>query len=356
MDWKAEPITHRGEKRIAVYFEKNAEWIARIKQLAGAKWSSSLKCWHLPDNNAYRVRFKIEDKDTLGYLPSNTVGVHLKTFSEWMQQKRYSANTIASYNKVLLVFFAYFENKEITELNNADVFDFNNKYILAKNLSATYQGQFVNALKLFYGRLNNCKIDIKLLERPNKPHSLPKVVSEEDIASIISAIDNLKHKCMISLIYSSGLRRGELLNMELTDIDSNRMIINIRQGKGMKDRIVPLSEKILTLLRIYFLEYKPKKYLFEGQYGDKYSERSINLVLKNAVEKAGIKKHISLHMLRHSYATHLLEAGTNLRIIQELLGHKSPKTTQIYTHVSRDQIGKVQSPFDKLKLKNEKNN
>jgi integrase/recombinase XerD len=354
MEWRAEEIEHKSEKRIAIYFKNDRLLNERIRKLVGVKWSNSLKVWHVPDNDVYRLKFGLLEKSKTYYLPSNEIGEKLQQFTDWLKQKRYSQNTINSYNKVLLVFFGYFEEKNILEINNNDIFEFNKNYIIEKKLSATYQGQFINALKLFYGRINNKKLNIELIERPHKTQSLPKVISEEEISKLIDSIDNLKHKCMISLIYSAGLRRSEMLNLVLTDIDSFRMLITIRQGKGMKDRIVPLSENILIMLREYFIEYKPKKYLFEGQYGDQYSDRSVNLVIKNAAIKAAIKRTITPHMLRHSYATHLLEGGTNLRIIQELLGHKSPKTTQIYTHVSRDQIGKIQSPFDKLKLKIDK--
>ncbi|MFN9113601.1 MAG: tyrosine-type recombinase/integrase, partial [Bacteroidota bacterium] len=234
---------------------------------------------------------------------------------------------------------------------NDDIIRFNQEYILVKKLSASYQSQFINALKLFYALEVDKKLVIDKLVRPQKPYTLPKVLDTSEVAAIINATDNLKHKCMLSLIYSGGLRRGELLNLVLTDIDSKRMMIIIRSGKGMKDRWVPLSANILEMLRNYYLRYKPREYIFEGQYGGKYSERSLDLILKNAVKAAGIKKNINLHMLRHSYATHLLEAGTDLRYIQELLGHKSPKTTQIYTHVSREALGRIQSPFDKLNIK-----
>jgi integrase/recombinase XerD len=354
MEWSAKLIEHNNENRIAIYFEKNKELNERIKKLVGVKWSNTLKAWHVPDNDVYRTKFGIEIKTPSYYLPTNELGEKILHFSDWLKQKRYSPNTINSYNKVLLVFFGYFKTKDILEITNNDVFEFNKNYIIEKKLSATYQSQFINALKLFYSRFNNKKINLELLERPHKNESLPKVFSEEEILKLINAIDNLKHKCMICLIYSAGLRRSELLNLKLIDIDSNRMLILIKQGKGMKDRIVPLSENILVMLREYFIEYKPKKFLFEGQYGEQYSDRSVNLVIKKAALKANIKRTITPHMLRHSYATHLLEGGTNLRIIQELLGHKSPRTTQIYTHVSRDQIGKVQSPFDKLKLKENK--
>jgi len=195
-------------------------------------------------------------------------------------------------------------------------------------------------------------MEIEKLVRPQKPLQLPKVISEEEVAAILNATQNLKHKCMLSLMYSAGLRRGELLNLKLEDIDSKRMLIWVKMGKGAKDRVVPLSPVILSMLREYYVEYKPKQYLFEGQYGGIYSERAIELVLKKSVKSAGINKNINLHMLRHSYATHLLEAGTGLRHIQELLGHNSPKTTQIYTHVSRQELGKIISPFDKLNINN----
>ncbi len=160
---------------------------------------------------------------------------------------------------------------------------------------------------------------------------------------------NIKHRTMLSLIYSCGLRCGELLKMKPKDIDSKRMLVMIRLAKGKKDRIVPLSEKVLQLLREYYKRYRPKEWLFEGQkVGEAYSERSLQLVLKHAIEKAGIKKPVSLHWLRHSYATHLLESGTDLRYIQELLGHKSSKTTEIYTHVSTKSIQNIRSPFDDL--------
>lgn len=154
---------------------------------------------------------------------------------------------------------------------------------------------------------------------------------------------------MLSLIYSCGLRRGELLNLKLNDVDSKRNLLIVRQAKGKKDRIVPLSEKMLSLLREYFKAYKPKEWLFEGQNGeDQYDERSLASVLKSALDRTHINKPVSLHWLRHSYATHLLENGTDLRYIQEILGHRSSRTTEIYTHVSNLSIQKVVSPFDTL--------
>jgi integrase/recombinase XerD len=169
------------------------------------------------------------------------------------------------------------------------------------------------------------------------------------VGAILKSAVNIKHRTMLSLIYACGLRRSELLNLQPLDVDSKRGLLIIRQSKGKKDRVVPLSEKIIHLLREYYEACKPKKWLFEGQKkGEQYSETSLQEVLKKALKKSKIRKPVTLHWLRHSYATHLLESGTDLRFIQELLGHKSSKTTEIYTHVSEKSIQKIQSPFDTL--------
>jgi len=276
----------------------------------------------------------------------------LQKLKVWMKERRYSERTIDAYLKTLQVFFAYYEKKHFSEITNEDVTAFNSDYILRKKLSASYQSQFVNALKLFFSINGHASLKTERLVRPKKSFQLPKVISQEEVAQIINSCSNIKHRSMLSLIYSAGLRRGELLGLKIKDIDSKRMMIGIRQGKGMKDRYVPLSALVLDMLRDYYKKYRPKDFLFEGQSGGKYSERSIELVLKKAVSDARIEKNINLHMLRHSYATHLMEAGTHLRYIQELLGHKSARTTQIYTHVSNLEISKIGSPIDKLNIKN----
>lgn len=187
------------------------------------------------------------------------------------------------------------------------------------------------------------------IHRPKRSKVLPNVLSKEEIKLIWNAHSNIKHKMMLSLIYSCGLRRSELLNLKPADIDSKRGIVIIRQGKGKKDRIAPLSPKILEMLREYYVLCKPKTWLFEGQnIGEQYSEYSLQSVLKQALQKVGNTKPVTLHWLRHSYATHLLENGTDLRYIQELLGHSSSKTTEIYTHVSTKSLQQIKSPFDDL--------
>ncbi len=347
MIWEAKFISHKNEIRIAVIFEKNANLIERIKQLDGAKWSQTKKIWHLPNSPENRFRFKLEEPKIIPTLLST---IHeVEKLRLWMQSKRYSNSTVKTYCEALRLFLNYFGEKPAGEITNADVVMYNNEYILKNNLSASYQNQIVNALKLYFKILTEKSIDLEKVHRPKRSKMLPNVLSKEEIKAILEAHRNIKHKTMLSMIYSCGLRRSELLNLKLTDIDSKRNIVLLKNSKGKKDRIVPLSPKILMLLRKYYTDYKPKNWLFEGQFeGEQYSEKSLQSVLKQALQKAGIKKPVTLHWLRHSYATHLLESGTDLRYIQEILGHSSSKTTEIYTHVSVKSIQKIKSPFDDL--------
>lgn len=337
-------IRYKGEQRIAIYFEKNAELIQRIKKVEGRRWSQKLKAWHLPDNEANRIRFKITVEE-----PSQEGYQQIELFKQYLRSKRYSENTVKTYSDALKSFLTFFKNKKIADLNNQDIIIYNNEFIRKNNLSSSYQNQIVNAIKLYFSSVQDRKIEIEKIHRPKSEKKLPNVLSKEEVKSIVEVHTNLKHKTMLSLIYSCGLRCGELLALKPIDIDSKRNIVLLKNAKGKKDRIVPLSPKILQMLRDYYKMYKPTTYLFEGQKaGTPYDERSLQQVLKQALKKVGITKPVTLHWLRHSYATHLLESGTDLRYIQELLGHKSSKTTEIYTHVSTKSIQQIKSPFDDL--------
>lgn len=347
MNWSAKIISHNGEKRIAVYFEKNKELIERIKKLEGSLWSQSLKVWHLPDTEKYRSQFKIKFPET---KLINEEGIEAITkFTLWLRSKRYSEKTIITYCDGLKSFLVFYNKKPIQSITNEDVIIFNNEYIIKNKLSESYQNQIVNAIKLYFKIIRETKIDIEKIHRPKRAKTLPNVLSKEEVKAILEAPTNLKHKMMLSLIYSCGLRSGELLALEPKHIDSKRNIVLLKNSKGKKDRIAPLSPKILELLRSYYLMYKPVKYLFEGNIvGEPYSEKSLQQVMKQSIQKANIFKPVTLHWLRHSFATHLLESGTDLRYIQELLGHSSSKTTEIYTHVSTKNIQQIRSPFDDL--------
>lgn len=343
----AKIIMSGGKKRIAVYFEQREDLINRFRKLQGAKWSRSLKVWHLPDTKVYRDKF-----GPVCFASKGEVGEkdeRLDRFNRWLRSKRYSKNTIKVYHDALHTFLRFFPDKTDEEISNEDIIVFNHEYILKNNFSASYQNQVVNAIKLYFLTVYGRQIELEKIHRPRMPKLLPNVLSKEEVRMILEVLGNSKHRAMLSLIYACGLRRSELLNLRPQDIDSKRGVLSIRQSKGRKDRIVPVSEKLIEILRDYYKAYRPEEWLFEGQVkGNRYTAESLQQVLRQAVRKSGIKRPVTLHWLRHSYATHLLENGTDLRFIQELLGHSSSRTTEIYTHVSIKSIQKIKSPFDDL--------
>jgi len=263
---------------------------------------------------------------------------------------RYSENTVRTYKDCFTEFMNYFNKRDINDLGKEEIQQYLIYLIEERKVSTSYQNQAINAIKFYYEKVLCGRRQVYYIERPRTEKILPTVLSEQEVKSIIENIQNLKHRCMIMTCYSAGLRVSELLNLKPLDIDSKRMLIKVRGGKGKKDRITLLSKKVLELLRTYYIAYKPKEYLFEGQMGGRYSERSIQQVLHRATRKAGIGKQVTMHTLRHSFATHLLENGTDLRYIQSLLGHTSPKTTQIYTHITTRGFDQIKNPLDNLGL------
>jgi len=274
--------------------------------------------------------------------------IHIETIERNMEMRRYSQRTIDTYTSCLRKYLDFTIRNCLIPEEEESIVRFMH-HIVQKGYSRSSQNQYVNAIKYYLEKyLKLDKTYYFEIERPRKERKLPKVLSQEEVAAIFKEVTNLKHKTVLSMIYAHGLRVGELLNMQLKDIDSSRMIVQIRNGKGAKDRQVPLSVKMLKMLREYFLVYRPKAYLIEGQGGGQYSDKSVGAILKRAARNAGIRKRVVTHMLRHSYATHLMEKGTDTRIIQRLLGHSSIKTTEIYTHVSQDHLKEFRSPFDDL--------
>ncbi len=353
-EWKAESILHRGLKRITLHFVYKTEWITLVRTLSGATWSYTLKCWLVDDTETNRewcgmpsIIPYITPKSSHDFAPGAID--YIEQFTRWMRSKRYSENTIKTYTDAIKTFLKYFNQKPVEQINNKDVIDYNNDYVLKHHYSASFQNQTVNAIKLFFGIVLNTQMETEKVHRPKNGRALPNVLSKEEVKQVLSALTNIKHKTMLSLIYSCGLRSGELLSLKPMHVDAKRNLLIIKHAKGNKDRISPLSNKTIELLREYYASAKPKTYLFEGQQaGMPYDSRSLQLVFKQALRKAGIQKPATLHWLRHSYATHLLEAGTDLRYIQEILGHSSSRTTEIYTHVSQKSIRHIISPFDNL--------
>ncbi len=372
---------HKNEMRLFLEFEYDKELIALTKSLPDAIWSQTNKAWHVPDESGMKntlfATFKgkawldftaINDtaaakksgnetvktnapRSALPELPENS-NRKTEDFVSWMRSKRYSERTIKTYKESISLFLRYFADKPVEEIENRDLVKFNNEYILKNKYSSSFQNQVVNAVKLFFSKVENRQLDIELIHRPKREHRLPNVLSKNEIQGILKASQyNIKHHAMLSLIYSCGLRRSELINLTPADVDAERGLLIIRNAKGKKDRVVPLSQKTIILLRECYKENRTEKWLFEGwKKGEKYSDRSLEEVLKKSIKLAGINKPVTLHWLRHSYATHLLEAGVDLRYIQELLGHKSSRTTEIYTHVSTKQLQQIKSPFDDLDL------
>ncbi|WP_241773543.1 tyrosine-type recombinase/integrase [Chryseobacterium sp. Leaf394] len=200
----------------------------------------------------------------------------------------------------------------------------------------------------FYGEVLHRKIDLSHLYPKRKEHKLPKFLTKDEVKRILDATENLKHKTILTTIYSCGLRLSEAIGIQISDVKSKENLLLIKQSKGNKDRIVPLSQKLVDILRDYYREYKPKLFLFEGQTGGQYSPRSVQQILKNSLKKAKIYSPATVHTLRHSYATHLLENGTDIRIIKELPRHNNIKTTEIYTHITDVSKLCVKSPLDFL--------
>ena len=270
----------------------------------------------------------------------------LEKYRDILIQKRHSKNTEKVYINYFTDFCRKFGPGNIDDLSKEKINAYISELIRERNISASQQNQRINAIKFYYEKVLGREKEYYELHRPHKEQKLPKVLSKNEVKKILSVCENIKHKSILMLIYSAGLRRSESINLKITDIDSERMVINIRGGKGKKDRISLLSDHMLVLLRNYYRAYRPKDYLFEGQNGGKYSPTSIANILKKASLKAGIRKKVTPHILRHSFATHLLEQGTDLRYIQELLGHNSSKTTEVYTHVSKKAIDQIKNPVD----------
>ncbi|MDX2445235.1 MAG: tyrosine-type recombinase/integrase [Bacteroidales bacterium] len=324
------------------------------KKIPGCYYSGVQKAWVFPiSEQNRRIYHELTDQNkavAVSQLKSEVMS-DLEDFRRYLETNRYSKSTIQSYISILHKFFTFHIEKDPAEIEVKDIEMFNYHNIMKLKKSTSFQNQLISAIKKFYENRFHVKLYIGEIERPRKSEPLPKVLSQEDIQKLLSKVYNVKHRAILSLIYSAGLRRSEVLNLRITDVASNRMVLNIRNAKGKKDRIVGLSQKILELLKTYYRKHRPTKYLFEGSEGIKYSAGSVGNIFRRAKRRARITIPGGVHVLRHSFATHLHESGYDIRIIQEILGHKSSKTTEIYTHVSTKSIRNVKSPFENLNIK-----
>ena len=275
--------------------------------------------------------------------------VILKTFQTKLNTQRYAKNTIKSYMDYASLFLKHLnEYPSLKDVPVRAIESFINEKVQKEQISVSYQKGLVGAIKKLYELTLNQKVQLDYLYPKRSFSKLPKFFSKEEIRQLIDSTNNIKHRAILMTIYSCGLRLSELLNLKIEDIRSSEKIIRINQSKGNKDRIVSLPDKLLYVLRDYYLVYKPTNYLFEGEKGNRYSERSVQLVLKKSLANAKIKTEGTVHTLRHSYATHLIQSGIDVRIVQELLGHEHIKTTMIYTHITDIDKKRTPSPLDFL--------
>ena len=353
--------------RIKLIFNYNKNIVGIIKEMPFYQWDDKNKWWSVPFSENIKEKLidastkegleliweeeQALEKQAKKYLNSSNRRTCPENMILKLREMRYSENTVKTYKNGFEELINYYPTHDIDKITEPMITAFCQYLVIDRGVSSSYQNQAINAIKFYYEKVLGGQRKLYNLDRPNREKQLPTVLSSEEIMSIIQKTYNLKHKAILMIIYSAGLRISELINLTLADIDSKRMQIRISAAKGKKDRYSILSVKTLEILRQYFTKYKPKNYLFEGQEANQaYSSRSIQVFFKESCKKAGILKKVSVHTLRHSFATHLLENGTDLRYIQSLLGHSSSKTTEIYTHITTKGMEKIKSPLDNLDI------
>ncbi|AXT53993.1 recombinase [Aquimarina sp. BL5] len=333
--------SHRFKMPYIINNQKNIDLI--FEKFRGVAW---LNCNYFYSDKVINHSNPIANLQSLkNRRLANTYRVCPEEYLQKLLLKRYSQNTVRSYVNAFEAFINYYTDIELLSIGELEIRRYLRKLISEKK-SNSYVNLAINSIKFYYEIVLNMPNRFYAIERPRKQQKLPIVLCKEEILSIINNTNNLKHKCIVSLLYSAGLRRAELLNLKISDIDSKRMVIRVVHAKGNKDRYTLLSTNVLKDLRNYFKQYQPKHFLFEGPKGNPYSASSVKAIIEKAAKKSKITKRITPHTLRHSFATHLLENGTDLRYIQSLLGHSSSKTTEIYTHVATNTFRMIKNPLD----------
>jgi len=392
---RIEPFTHLNKTLVLIDCDDSSAAHKHIEKLEGVRWSNNRKQYYMDydryvinrifehihkkagwylDYSAFitqerKTNNQREDKsfkEAIHGFPKKTNKAYLKLkqrplsteqkqellrFKNWMQNQRYSENTIRSYCNHLNSFFKFYNDKKIDEIGEHEFFRYNTEYIIPNRISISFQNQTVSAIKTYYLKMREIQLEFERIERPRKQKRLPKVIPIQLIKENLEKINNLKHKMALSAIYGLGLRRSELLNLRLSDISFDRNIIHIKSAKGYKDRTLPLPVQLKKLINQYYKAYQPKEFLIESsEEGQAYSAASLQQIFKKYFGNKKKKTTFTLHCLRHSFATHLLDSGVDLRLIQELLGHSSSKTTEIYTHVSFRSKQNIHNPLDDFEL------
>ncbi len=374
-------MVHRGEPQIAIQFDYDDAVKQYVKAFGGVRWSQTHRCFYFKDSTSNLHQFFKYLRKKSWYLDysalnSGTKSIKAETipakqtkqkpqalqavykdlpkthkellnrYVKYLKGLRLSEQTLKVYGNFCLQFLNYCRDKSFENLDTKDVSRFVEDVIVKRNYSISSHRQCISALKHLGEFLNLSGLDYSQLKRPKKDKKLPTVLSREELIALLVATPNLKHRTILSLLYSAGLRIGELLNLRVQHIDLDRLQVHVKNAKGRKDRTVKLAQVLKPLLLNYYTSYKPTDLLITGRDGQRYSDTSIRALLKRSCKKAGILKTITPHTLRHSYATHMMDNGVALRHIQELLGHAKPETTMIYTHISQRDLLSVTNPLD----------
>lgn len=355
--------------------ELAAAHLATIRNIHGRRWNMEAMIWELP-NTKLTMRFlekylkehlEWTFQPDMDKLPERLDAAPVPQFlgkegpkAKWeaavvaleqcLQLKRYSFRTIKSYKGCFRNFIRHYDDTKPSDITREQIDQYIHYLIKEKHITESYQNQIVSAILHFYLDVVKQEAKVERLFRPKKPQKLPHVLTEDEVVRLLGSVDNKKHLLILMLIYSAGLRLGEIINLRLPDLQPEQKRLFVREGKGKKDRCTILSEKVIAKLKDYFEEYSPAEWLFEGVTGGQYSVRSVQAIFDRAKQKSKINPYATVHTLRHSFATHLLEKGVDLRYIQDLLGHESSKTTEIYTHITKKGIDKLQSPLDSLDI------
>lgn len=349
---------YNGKEHLRISFPYSYRLKECVKAFPGTRWKPEWGCWYLADSTSigeliahlkaggFRICLDTQKNEVVKPSPLPPVHPLLEGFKRFLKARRYSESTVAVYTSFANGFLNFLKDIPLEQAQNSDAEAYLEYLVLKRRISISTHRQAISALKQLAEFLPDCQIAPEGLVRPKRSRKLPTVLSTAEVIKLLQVTANLKHRCLIGLMYSSGLRIGELLSLKLEDIDLQRKLLYIRNAKGRKDRQVVLAERMLPLIRNYLNTYQPADYFAEGAGGGPYSPTSFRTFLKRNAKRAGILKKITPHTLRHSFATHLLEKGTDIRLIQELLGHAKPETTMVYTHVSRQDLLQIKSPLD----------
>jgi integrase/recombinase XerD len=386
------PLIHRKQECLGIFFARHVQLEKAVRRLADIKWSSSNCCWYIPlskngyatlvasvknvaqvDNSVLRTYLQ-QKKQVVATLSqpvkaTPAIGSHtakplaltpawqlnttnqaaLERYVQKLHLKAYSPSTIITYRNEFVQLLKLLNKNSVDALTIEDLKRYMTYVLTKERLSESTAHSRLNALKFYFEQVLGREKFFYEIPRPKKVLKLPKVISEEKILEGLLKIANIKHRTLLLLAYSAGMRVSEVVSLKITDINSDRMQISINHAKGKKDRVVTLSKSILPILRDYYVKYRPSKWLFEGISSEEhYSARSAQQIFKDAYKKLGLPPQCSFHSLRHSYATHLLESGTDISYIQKLLGHNDIKTTLRYTQISKKDIGQIESPLDRV--------